>query len=377
MGNMVGNMGCDIVKKLVKWFSRFGQGVVLGLVSVAFQLLIALFPEYDKMKLKPTYKGENKMEKASLLWRIKDAIRWRRKHIGFGFRVLRFSSPKEIAPPLKERFHYFLATLRVLLPIPDRYMERRAEMFALGLRLVSENEKEEIYERKGLLYAVPKGRNFWGELFSLIPRIHLMSQYQEPPVVVGEGDIVIDCGANIGIASLLFAKRAGKSGKVIAIEPEDNNYKALQKTAKLNEGKVAPIIPLKVAVYKENCQLELFLSDAPGSHTISPYREERKSMGKLREDKEIVKAVKIDTLVEELGLERVDFIKMDIEGAEVDALLGAEETISQFKPKLAICTYHRPTDPIEIRKILSKYNPNYKFKEIERGEKVLFAWDEL
>jgi Trk K+ transport system NAD-binding subunit len=80
-------------------------------------------------------------------------------------------------------------------------------------------------------------------------------------------------------------------------------------------------------------------------------------------------------LVEELGLEKVDFIKMDIEGAEVDALIGAEETISQFKPKLAICTYHRPTDPIEIRRILLKYNPNYKFKEIERGEKVLFAWD--
>jgi hypothetical protein len=105
-------------------------------------------------------------------------------------------------------------------------------------------------------------------------------------------------------------------------------------------------------------------------------RGERRTKAKLREDKEIVKAVKIDTLVEQLGLERVDFIKMDIEGAEVDALLGAKETISQFKPKLAICTYHRPTDPIEIRKILLKYNPNYKFKEIERGEKVLFAWDD-
>jgi FkbM family methyltransferase len=314
------------------------------------------------------------MEKGSLLWRIKDAIKWRRKYIGFGFRVLT-SAPGDVS--FWERFRFFVAKLRVLLPIPNRYMERRAEMFALGLRFVSENEKEEIYERKGLFYAVPKGRNFRSELFSLIPRINLMSQYQEPPVVVEEEDIVIDCGANTGVASLLFAMRAGKSGKVIAIEPEDNNYKALQKTAKLNEGEIAPIIPLKVAVYKENRELELILSNLnPGSHTISPYGEERRTRAKLREDKEIVKAVKIDTLVEELGLERVDFIKMDIEGAEIDALLGAEETISQFKPKLAICTYHRPTDPIEIRKILSKYNPNYKFKEIERGEKVLFAWDE-
>ena len=98
-----------------------------------------------------------KREKKSLLWRIKDKIEWRRKYILQGLRVLRFSSPKEIAPPLKERFRYFLGTLRVLLPIPDRYMERCAEMFALGLRLISENEKEEIYERRGLLYVVPKG----------------------------------------------------------------------------------------------------------------------------------------------------------------------------------------------------------------------------
>lgn len=86
--------------------------------------------------------------------------------------------------------------------------------------------------------------------------------------------------------------------------------------------------------------------------------------------------MKLDTIVEMLGLERVDFIKMDIEGAEVDALLGAEETIKRFKPKLAICTYHRPTDPIEIRKILLNYNPNYRFKELKRGERVLYAWNE-
>jgi FkbM family methyltransferase len=148
----------------------------------------------------------------------------------------------------------------------------------------------------------------------------------------------------------------------------------------LNEGKVAPIIPIKAAVYKEDRQLKLYISGRPllsGSHTLYKDIEHKAMRESLIGLSESVKAVKIDTLVEELGLERVDFIKMDVEGAEVDALLGAKETISQFKPKLAICTYHRPTDPIEIRKILSQYNPNYKFKELERGEKVLFAWDEV
>jgi len=92
--------------------------------------------------------------------------------------------------------------------------------------------------------------------------------------------------------------------------------------------------------------------------------------------KEKVKALKIDTIVEELGLEKVDFIKMDIEGAEIDALLGAEQTIKRFKPKLAICTYHRPTDSEEIKKIILSYNSDYKLKEIDQGEKILYAWNE-
>jgi len=314
------------------------------------------------------------MEKGNLLWYIKDAIKWRKEHLVLGFLVLTFA-PRDVS--FGKRFRFFFAKLRLLLPIPNRYMERYAEMFALGFSLVSENY-EEIYEREGLLYVVPKGK--LSGVSNLIATIELLSQYREPPVIVEEGDVVLDCGAFIGITSLLFSKLAGKSGKVIAIEPEENNYATLQKIAKLNEGNSATIIPLKVAVYRENCELELYISDNPifsSCHTLYRDIEHKTIRESLIGLTEKVKAVKIDTLVEELGLERVDFIKMDIEGAEIDALLGAERTISQFKPKLAICTYHRPTDSIEIKKILSKYNPNYKFKEIERGEKVLFAWDEM
>lgn len=52
----------------------------------------------------------------------------------------------------------------------------------------------------------------------------------------------------------------------------------------------------------------------------------------------------IDQTVESLGLDKCDFIKMDIEGAELDALKGAEKTIRKFRPKLAICSYHGVDD---------------------------------
>jgi hypothetical protein len=99
---------------------------------------------------------------------------------------------KRVAPPFKDRFRYFLSKLRFLLPIPNRFIDERAKRFVVGLRLVSGNEKEEIYEKENLLYVVPKGRDFRINLFRLIHHINLKSQYQEPPVVVEEGDIVID-----------------------------------------------------------------------------------------------------------------------------------------------------------------------------------------
>jgi len=297
------------------------------------------------------------------------AYRWRKEKIKEALRLLMFRPPKEVAPPLRDRLRCILTNLRLLLPIPNRWMGgRRMDEWSLGLKLVSSNEEESIYERKGLLYVVPNDSTYYGELVLHVGLINLMSVYEEPPVMVEKGDIVIDCGAHIGVASLLFAQKAEKEGKVIAIEPEEKNYEVLEKVSKLNEGKVAPIIPLKVAVYKEDCWLELFLSKGPGTHTL--YEDIAHWVASnLTGATQPVEALKIDTIVKRVGLERVDFIKMDIEGAEVDGLLGAEETIKRFKPKLAICTYHRPTDPVEIRKILLKYNPNYKFKELERGEK--------
>jgi FkbM family methyltransferase len=80
----------------------------------------------------------------------------------------------------------------------------------------------------------------------------------------------------------------------------------------------------------------------------------------------------IDALVERQGLERVDFIKMDIEGAERAALIGARNTIARHKPKLAISGYHSEDDLIIIPMLIKRLHPDY---EIHFGHYTNFEWE--
>jgi len=91
---------------------------------------------------------------------------------------------------------------------------------------------------------------------------------------------------------------------------------------------------------------------------------------------EIIEVVSLD---EELKDEKepVTFIKMDIEGAELNALKGAEQTIKKYKPKLAICIYHKSEDVWEIPSLLLEFVPDYKFYirhyDFSSSETVLYA----
>ncbi len=84
----------------------------------------------------------------------------------------------------------------------------------------------------------------------------------------------------------------------------------------------------------------------------------------------LVETITLDDFVKEKNLERVDFIKSDIEGFERNMLQGAQETLKNFAPKLALCTYHLPDDPEVMTDLIMQANPNYK---IVYGRKKLFA----
>lgn len=86
--------------------------------------------------------------------------------------------------------------------------------------------------------------------------------------IIKKGDIVIDCGANIGYYSLLFSKLVGESGKVFAFEPEPTNFFLLQKN--LKENNITNVKALNLAVSDKEGESVLFLDkDSSGSHSMS------------------------------------------------------------------------------------------------------------
>jgi FkbM family methyltransferase len=168
---------------------------------------------------------------------------------------------------------------------------------------------------------------------------------------VRPGDVVLDCGAHVGV----YTRKALDSGArlVVAIEPAPENVKCLRYnfSAEITQGRVI-ICPkgvwdreafLSFHVNRENSARDSFFAVWPGADDIGR-----------------VPLTTIDHLVSELKIDRVDFIKMDIEGAEKRALLGATSTLRMHKPRLAVAAYHEPDDPKQLPAIVSAAVPEYK-----------------
>ena len=139
--------------------------------------------------------------------------------------------------------------------------------------------------------------------------------------------VVLDAGANVGLFSL-HALRCGAES-VVAFEPSPGNAECLRRNLRtyIDSGKVRVI---EKGVWSEETTLRFSTRNTnnPGGHHLA-------------EDGEIeVPVTSIDRAVEQLQLDRLDYIKMDVESAEVAAIQGARNTISRFRPRLCIATEH-------------------------------------
>lgn len=173
-----------------------------------------------------------------------------------------------------------------------------------------------------------------------------------------EDEVFVDGGCLNYATAKQFLQKCHSVKKIYAFEPDEESAKRCQEEARKAEAHDFEVI--EKGLYSENTELH-FKSMGNGCSGISD------------EGECVVKVCAIDYELHE----PVTFIKMDIEGAELDALKGASETIRRDHPKLAICVYHKPEDIIEIPQYILELNPEYKLYlrhySDNAGETVLYA----
>lgn len=159
-----------------------------------------------------------------------------------------------------------------------------------------------------------------------------------------EGDIAIDGGAYDGSTAADFALNGAK---VFAFEMDADNYKRC--LARVGQN---PIVTVENLGLSDRESDDFYLPAEYGSHKLSD-QTHGGTVGHF---------IDIDTYVARKNLPRVDYIKFDIEGAELEALHGAAKTITRHKPKMAISAYHKPEDLWTLATYIKSLRPDYEFK---------------
>ena len=158
-----------------------------------------------------------------------------------------------------------------------------------------------------------------------------------------EGDIVLDCGAFTGNTSRYFAQKAGPSGHVFGFEPMPDLFAWYER----NMARMANVTAINCAISDKEETL-CFKDGGPGSSVCA-------------ESNLKLPAVSIDGFAEKNKLRRVNFIKLDVEGSEEKALLGARKMITSCKPRMAVSAYHKEPDIVTLPALIRSIVPEYRF----------------
>jgi FkbM family methyltransferase len=159
-------------------------------------------------------------------------------------------------------------------------------------------------------------------------------------------EVFVDCGAFDGDSLQEFIKRrAGSFGQIIAIEPDPANCKALE--AQLSALPIEMVSRIQVVQSAAGSKREKVTFNATGTAASS-----------IGEGSYQVQCAPLDEILEDF---KPTFIKMDIEGAEPYALLGARKVIKRYMPVLAICTYHAQEHLWQIPLLIQSFCDDYQF----------------
>jgi FkbM family methyltransferase len=208
-----------------------------------------------------------------------------------------------------------------------------------------------FFDFKSFKIFVPKFKNAENVLLNDFREVYLENTYGKHFPMgrpINDNDVVLDLGANIGGFSL-WACSQGRDVKCFAVEPHPMILAELEANIFLNHLE-NQIFLIGKCISSKNEKLRM------------AFNEDVFTMTRISSSDETVEvdAISVDSLVDSLGLTRLDIIKFDIEGAERIAIAGATQTLKKFKPRLALSGYHLVDDVYFLIDQLLEIQPKYK-----------------
>lgn len=183
---------------------------------------------------------------------------------------------------------------------------------------------------------------------------------------VEPGDCVIDGGGCWADSATYFASKAGPSGRVFSFEFDPLNVDIFRANMGLNPELAKRITLCEKPLWLTSGVRLGFSPDGPATRASND--------GVPDQQKYYRETISVDDFRRENGIPRIDFIKLDIEGAEPEALRGAAATIRDCRPKMALCIYHRPEHYYELAQYIDSIAPGYSYS---LGQLTDMEWETI
>ena len=194
-------------------------------------------------------------------------------------------------------------------------------------------------------------------------------------------DVIVDIGANIGYYTLIFSKITGKGGKVFAFEPGRSNFMILKENLRINNYIDRVVTVNKAVTSEDNREINLYLNNT--NHGMNRIFKSEK-YGKGTDSIEKIGTITLDSYFSHNQIQKVDFVKLDIEGSEYGAIKGMQQTLKNNESIKIITEFH-PTsirefgvDPIEFLELLDSFGFDvWSLDKITKSKKKIIINDKI
>lgn len=235
----------------------------------------------------------------------------------------------------------------------------RIMKFAERLLFPCEEETSDLHGKFRFRLDLSKG-GLQRSFFYFIPEYYEPATQRYLKQNVKPNMVVMDIGAHLGLYTLLLADLVGEGGKVYSFEPAEENFRRLKEHTSINNIYCVKLFKLALSDREETTSLYINPMDDSGHSLISEQADACAEGKRVGPSTQAVQTTTLDAIINREGIDRLDLIKIDIEGAEHIILKGGEEMLSKKKAPHIICETHTTHNlpnkkKDDVREILYSY----------------------